>query len=721
MRKLFTLLFVFGILSSVQAQLPDGSVCPDFTGVDIDGNTWNLYDLLDEGKTVIIDVSATWCGPCWSYHETGALEDLYANYGPDGTDEIMVLWIEGDDSTNEDCIYDLPGCNSSTQGDWTVGTEYPIIDDGSIATLLQINYFPTIYQVCQNRIITEIGQPTADEIYAMIGDCTLPFGANNAGILAYNGESGNFCGELNFEPSVLVQNLGTSNLISATAELWVNSVLSETVNWTGDLSSWGTTDIVFANIIISENSTLEITITDVNGVSDEDESNNSYATTLNMASSTSDNYLTVEIFTDNYPSETTWEILSSSGNVLFSGGPYTSGSTLYTHATTLPADGCYEFNIYDTFGDGLIVGPGYYNVLDSDGNYVVEGSADYTFSANSPISIEGGMVVNDSGVLISYSGESGSICSEYSYSPVVTIQNQGSNQMTSALIEVSDGTNVILSQSWSGDIATSEVANVTLDLITITETTVLTFSLVEVNGVLVEDPASSAIETEFVQIITQSTTWTMELQVDTWAEEIYWQITNSNGDVVAFGGNEDVGADGGGTGLADPSSPGAYSSSELVYLEIELPNSTDCYDFLIVDSYGDGMVDGGGGYVLITDENNETIINNDYTTVNFENDHTLIVTNPAVSVSEFDNVTSFNVYPNPTKNSINARFELVNNMDINIEIFNIQGQSLINLNDHFTSGVNMIQTDISNLSEGVYYLRFSNGNKETTKRFVVIK
>ncbi|MBK9193545.1 MAG: redoxin domain-containing protein [Flavobacteriales bacterium] len=79
--------------TAAMAQLPDGSICPDFTGTDLNGVTHNLYDYLDQGYTVVVDVSATWCGPCWNYHNTGALEDLYTTYGP-GTaaDKVMVLF-----------------------------------------------------------------------------------------------------------------------------------------------------------------------------------------------------------------------------------------------------------------------------------------------------------------------------------------------------------------------------------------------------------------------------------------------------------------------------------------------------------------------------------------------------------------------------------------------------------------------------------------------------
>ena len=77
MKKLFTILVLALSLTTAKAQLADGSIAPDWTMTDINGQSHNLYNLLDSGYVVYLDFSATWCPPCWSYHNTGAFKDLY--------------------------------------------------------------------------------------------------------------------------------------------------------------------------------------------------------------------------------------------------------------------------------------------------------------------------------------------------------------------------------------------------------------------------------------------------------------------------------------------------------------------------------------------------------------------------------------------------------------------------------------------------------------------
>lgn len=85
----------------------------------------------------------------------------------------------------------------------------------------------------------------------------------------------------------------------------------------------------------------------------------------------------VTINLDNYPEETSWTITNSGGGVVASGGTYGSqpdGSTV-TITNCLP-DGCYDFTINDSYGDGICCsyGNGSYTVT-TGGSTVASGGA----------------------------------------------------------------------------------------------------------------------------------------------------------------------------------------------------------------------------------------------------------------------------------------------------------------------------------------------------------
>jgi len=108
-----------------------------------------------------------------------------------------------------------------------------------------------------------------------------------------------------------------------------------------------------------------------------------------------DKNIRLSITFDNYPEETSWEVLDGAGQVVLSGGTYGSqpdGSTLVIEEF-LP-EGCYAFVIKDVYGDGICCsyGNGSYVLTDittgdtlaSGGTFTGEESTDFCMGTTTP-------------------------------------------------------------------------------------------------------------------------------------------------------------------------------------------------------------------------------------------------------------------------------------------------------------------------------------------------
>lgn len=100
--------------------------------------------------------------------------------------------------------------------------------------------------------------------------------------------------------------------------------------------------------------------------------------------------VTLDLLTDNYPDETTWEIKNSNSIVLFSGGPYGIRGTRYIEDEMCVIKGqSYEITVFDSYGDGICCsyGEGNYKVT-CDNVTVVTSSGEFasneTFTFEAP-------------------------------------------------------------------------------------------------------------------------------------------------------------------------------------------------------------------------------------------------------------------------------------------------------------------------------------------------
>lgn len=398
----------------VQAQIADNTPIPNFTATDITGNTHTLYNYLDQGYTVFIDFSATWCGPCWSLHSSHAMEDLFAKHGPAGmagvlantTNDVMVFFVESDASTNTDCLYNTTGCNSSTQGDWVTGTPYPIIDDATIKTPYQICGYPNVFVICPNRLVRTnyCGYSTAmtePNLYTKVGTCPQLFNGSDAALVSYIGTTAT-CGDVNLK--VRLQNMGTTPLTSCTIVTKNGNDIINTYNWSGNLSTYAIQDVTLGVVSITQNAILSIEITTTDG----NASNNKLTQNVIKALQ-GDNVVTVSVSTDRYGSETKWTLKNSSGQTVLSGGPYTNASASGSYpqpdkVATLPL-GCYTFTITDDYGDGICCdyGDGSYVVKDGTGMIYAQGGQ-FTDKESKPLEVKTITAVNGVDALVNMAG-----------------------------------------------------------------------------------------------------------------------------------------------------------------------------------------------------------------------------------------------------------------------------------------------------------------------------
>ena len=175
-------------------------------------------------------------------------------------------------------------------------------------------------------------------------------------------------------PVVSIQNVGIETQTSIDLVYSINDLTYE-YTWTGSLASLQSTSVELPMAPFVFNGTNTVTVT---AADDENNSNNTQTTTFADAQEYSGD-LTLTITTDGWGSEVTWDVRDYSGTMVANGGPYGNNST-YTETISLPSESCYTFNIYDSYGDGLLSGG--VSLVDDQGTVIWQSNGDYGSGAS---------------------------------------------------------------------------------------------------------------------------------------------------------------------------------------------------------------------------------------------------------------------------------------------------------------------------------------------------
>lgn len=282
--------------------------------------------------------------------------------------------------------------------------------------------------------------------------------------------------------------------------------------------------------------------------------------------------------------------------------------------------------------------------------------------------------------------------------PQIEVRNFGNETLTSLDIEYTINNNESATYNWTGELHYTSSEIVVLPAIEFVgePTNTLEISLTNPNGVPDENPVDNTAAIEFATAVETTGDVSMELFVGTaMASQISWALKNSMGEVIAAG-------DG-------------YSNGDLI--EMNLPvDATDCYDFFLYDSDGDGFQ--GYGFLKLYDgeELLVEVINNfgEVKNITFHADL-------GTSINQITN-NNLCIYPNPAQESANIKYTLDNNSTVSIEVFSLLGTMIFETTPSIQSvGEQKFQLNTASLEEGIYLVNLKINTETITKKITVIK
>lgn len=84
-------------------------------------------------------------------------------------------------------------------------------------------------------------------------------------------------------------------------------------------------------------------------------------------------------------------------------------------------------------------------------------------------------------------------------------------------------------------------------------------------------------------------------------------------------------------------------------------------------------------------------------------------------------LTLMGAYPNPANDFTNIRYNIKEQTNVSIEVFDLNGRVILNSSEQFSAGTHDIKISLKDISVGNYYYTIKTGDAQLTSKFVVAK
>ena len=82
-------------------------------------------------------------------------------------------------------------------------------------------------------------------------------------------------------------------------------------------------------------------------------------------------------------------------------------------------------------------------------------------------------------------------------------------------------------------------------------------------------------------------------------------------------------------------------------------------------------------------------------------------------------MTTSRVYPNPATDVLNIEVNASQTSEMNIAVFNLMGQKVMDKNVTLNTGINTPSINTSSLTSGIYFVTVKANGFENTMKFIV--